>query len=232
MLIAGIVLFTVAVGLLVFATIKKRSVKPAMVLLPFAIVMIGFPSIQTVKIPGLELTKVADEVANDTAAVQNNSSDETAKSRLAASLQKIQSLVSTNDVSAADAETIARGHAALGRPDLALHWAEVSLKKSPTSVTAQNLLARERVAQLLPSDLDKPLSNQTRSELATAVNELSSRTNLSAEAHLTLSKAQLILKDTNAAAINLVKAMTANTNLVIDPNMKMLLKPSLLRIQP
>jgi tetratricopeptide (TPR) repeat protein len=225
MLAAGIVLFVVAISLLVRSSMKGGSIKPAIALLPFAIVMIGFPSIQSFEIGGFKLEEQAvNDIETNTVALQNNSGNDVAKTRLEESLQKWENLVSTNDVSASEAEKIARGYAALGKPDLAIHWVSLSLQKTPDSPTAQNLLARERLAQLLPANPAKPLSPAARAELAAAVSQLSQRPDLSAEAHLTLSRAQLVLKNTNAAVASLHSALKANTNLVVEPQMKMLLK--------
>jgi hypothetical protein len=83
MLSAGAVLFALAVALLIFATLKKRSVKPALVLLPLAIIMIGFPSFQSVKVPGFEFN---EKTAADFASDPNNAD---ARVNFAAELNKL-----------------------------------------------------------------------------------------------------------------------------------------------
>jgi hypothetical protein len=66
MLVGGIVVLAVAVGLLIFFVIKRRSFKPVLFLFPLAIVMIGFSSIRSVKVLGFEFdTKTANAFAND-----------------------------------------------------------------------------------------------------------------------------------------------------------------------
>jgi hypothetical protein len=84
MLCAGVVLFAVAVALLVYATMKNRPVKPALVLLPLAIIMIGFPSFQSVKVPGFEFD---EKTAADFASDPNNAD---ARVNFAAELNKLE----------------------------------------------------------------------------------------------------------------------------------------------
>jgi hypothetical protein len=76
--------------------------------------------------------------------------------------------------------------------------------------------------RLLPADPVKTVTPETRSNLSNAVLDLSRHPKLTAESHLTLSKAHLILGRTNDAAKNLNVALTQNTNLVADPRFKVL----------
>lgn len=217
MLACGIVLFVVGVGLIVFLTYKHRSTKPALILLPLAIVMIGFPSVQSFKGLGFEMTVAVQAVQSGARAVEEDPRDETAKRQLAEALAKLESNVSPESASAQAAETIAEGHEALGNPERAIQWANVAIRKDPGSETARVVLNRAKVNQALPADLGAPLAAAARSNLTSAARELSSQGNMSPATRLTLAKAQLALGQTNAAKINLQQAVRANTNLLVSP---------------
>jgi hypothetical protein len=73
----------------------------------------------------------------------------------------------------------------------------------------------------------KSLPPEVHSNLMYAADALSRRANLTPASRLALSRTQLILGQTNAAAINASSAVAANTNLLhtIDPHLKMLIRP-------
>ena len=163
MLVSGIVLFVVAVGLLIFCVIKRRSFKLLLVTFPLAIIMIGFSGIKSAKVPGFEFdAKTADDFARD----PNSAS---AREKFDAQLNRLE------------------------------------VAHAPGSA--------------------RPLSPQVRSSLDAVANQLSRRQNLSPEARVTLSKAQLVLGRTNDASTNLQYALKHNSNLVIDPKLRMLVNP-------
>ena len=217
MLLCGIVLFALAVGLIVFLTYKKRSTKPALVMLPLAILMIGFPSIQSFKGPGFEVTVAVRTVEEKARAVEENPQNENAKRDLAEALARLEANVSKESASAAAAESIAEGHEALGHSDRAIEWANVAVQKNPNSATARVVLDRARVSKLAPADLSTPLTPAARSNLTSATAQLSRHTNLTPAARINLGRAQLILGQTNAARTNVQQAVRANTNLVVNP---------------
>ncbi|MBI2925754.1 MAG: hypothetical protein HYY24_08625 [Verrucomicrobia bacterium] len=220
MLVGGIVLLMVLLGLLVYCVIKRRSYKGFLVVFPVAVIMIGFPGIRSFKLMGAEV-----ELKESYAAVQRNPEDPTAKARLAHAVEKMESLVTTNSAKVETAENIALGNEALGKTDRASKWANVAAAKAPNSTAAQTVLERAKVIRLLPTDPAKPVTPQTRSNLATAVSDLSRSPNLPAESRLVLSKAQFVLGRTNDAATNLHRALKQKSNLVVDPKLKFLLKP-------
>jgi hypothetical protein len=84
----------------------------------------------------------------------------------------------------------------------------------------------------LEDDLDKHLNptntiqlpKGARADLAKAVASLGSRTNLSVQSRITLSKAQLALGRTNDAASTLKSVVAANPRLSTDPKVKMLMR--------
>ena len=204
-------------GLIVFLTCKGRSTKPALVILPLAILMIGFPSVQSFKGLGFEVTVAVQAIEAKTRALEQNPGDENAKRELAEALAKLESNVSPESARADVAATIAEGHNALGHSEKAIQWANVAIRKEPNSETARLVLNRAKVDLLLPADLSAPLQPGARSNLSSATRELSSHRDLSPSTRLTLAKAQLALGQTNAAKTNLQQAVRANTNLMVSP---------------
>src|SRR5882672_6008941 len=118
MLVGGIVLLMVLLGLLVYCVVKRRSYKGLLVVFPLAVIMIGFPGIQSFKLLGAEV-----ELKESYAAVQKNPEDPAAKARLAQAVIKMESLVTTNRATVEIAENIALGNEALGKTDRAYEWA-------------------------------------------------------------------------------------------------------------
>ncbi len=232
MLIGGVVLFLVAVGLLLFFVVKKRSTKPALVLLLFAIVMIGFPAIKSFKGLGFEMEIAVNLVQKKTTELEKNPDDPTIKEELRADLDKLEANVTTNTASAEVAETIARGHEALGNSERAIKWASTALAKAPNSQTARVVLDRAKVTRLLPPDLSPPPTPAARSNLASAATQLSAHSSLTPEARFTLGKAQLALGQTNAARTNFEQAVRANSNLFINPTLLRQLNIRTIRSSP
>lgn len=79
MLAGGILLFLVALGLLIYFVVTGRSITPVSFLLVLSVIMIGFPAIQSFKVPGAEV-----QLNRDIKAVEANPNDPAAKARLAA----------------------------------------------------------------------------------------------------------------------------------------------------
>src|SRR6266567_3627455 len=85
MLVAGIVVFVVALGLLIYCVVTRRPYKAVLFLFVIAIIMIGFPSIKSFKLPGG--TEV--DLARSLQAVEENPNDPAAKARLEAAVAKV-----------------------------------------------------------------------------------------------------------------------------------------------
>ncbi len=217
MLIRGIIPFLLAAGLTVFFATTKRSTKPALVLLPFAILMIGFPAVKGFKGFGFQMEMAVNLVQDETAKVEKDPEDSAAKQSLRAEVDKLEANVTTNTAPAKVAETIAQAHLALGNPERAIKWANAALAKNPDSQPARVVLDRAKVTRLLSPDLAPPPTPSARSNLASAARELSTHPNLTPEARFTLGRAQLALGRTNAARTNLQQAVRANSNLFINP---------------
>jgi len=160
MLAGGILLLVITLGLLVYCVMKRRSYKGLLVIFPLAIIMIGYPSIKSFKIPGAEV-EMQDSI-NNYAAHPNDPG-------------------AINGLSAALDET-------------------------------------------LPPGQSNRLTAAIRSSLSSTVAELNQRTNLTAESRMTLSKAQLALGQTNEAAATLHSVVRGQTNLVVDPRLRILLR--------
>ena len=223
MLIGGIVLFVVAVGLIVFCTLKQRSTKPGLAILPLAILMIGFPAIKNFEGFGFKLETAVSAVTATATALDENPENAAAKKELETALNGLEANVTTNTASANVAETIAHGNLVLGNHDTAIKWARVAVAKDPNSATARVLLDRANVSKALPRDSTQPLPPAARSNLNSAVTDLNKHQNLSPAARVTLARAQLALGQTNAAATNLEHAVKTNPRLVLDPKLRPLL---------
>jgi hypothetical protein len=226
MLVGGSILFLLAAGLLVYCIVKKRPTKPVLVMLPLAILMIGFPSIKHFKGPGFEFETAFNTVETSVRALEDDPTNGQARSDLEAALSKIETQVDVETASAATAETIARGHEALGQSERAFDWATAAVAKAPQAQSARVVLERVRVSRALPTDASQPLTPAARSNLTSAARELSRSTDLSPITRFTLARAQLALGQTNAAETNLNLAVRANTNLLkMDPRMTRMLIP-------
>jgi tetratricopeptide (TPR) repeat protein len=223
MLIGGIVLFLLSVALIIFATVKQRSTKTGLVVLPLAVLMIGFPAIKNFEGLGFKLEVAVSAVETKAAAVEENPDDAAAKKELEGALNNLEANMTTNTASANVAETIAHGNLVLGKHDSAIKWARVAVAKDPNSTTARILLDRAKVSEALPRDSMQPLPPVARSNLSSAVIDLDKHQNLSPATRVTLAKAQLALGQTNAATTNLEHAVKTNPKLVLDPKLKTLL---------
>jgi tetratricopeptide (TPR) repeat protein len=214
MLIGGGILFLVAVGLVVYLTVKRRATKPALLLFPLSILMLGFPSISKFSGFGFELEVAVREVETKARAVEENPNDENAKKELRVALGKVESNVSPGKTSSGAAEKIAAGHEALRDSDRAIEWANAAVKKDPNSARAHILLDRAEVTKALPLNLSGPLTPAVRANLSAATDELAKHhDSLMPEERLTLAHAQMALGNTNAAKTNLQTAVKANPKL-------------------
>jgi hypothetical protein len=224
MLIGGIVLFVLAVGLIVFSTLKQRSTKAGLVVLPLAILMIGFPAIKNFEGFGFKMEIAVNTVETKSLALEENPNDAAAKRELESALSGLEANMTTNTAPANVAETIAHGNLVLGNHDSAIKWARVAVAKDPNSATARVLLDRAKVSEALPRDSMQPLPPAARSNLSSAVTDLNKHQNLSPATRVTLARAQLALGQTNAATTNLEHAVKTNPKLVLDPKLRPFLK--------
>src|SRR5262249_18139475 len=196
------------------------STKPGLVILPLAILMIGFPAIKGFEGFGFKLEIAVNAVNAQAAALEVNPDDAAAKKELENALNSLEANMNTNTAPANVAETIAHGNLVLGNHATAIKWASVAVAKDPNSATARVLLDRAKVSEALPRDSMQPLPPAARSNLSSAVTDLSKHQDLSPATRVTLARAQLALGQTNAAATNLEHAVKTNPKLVLDPRLK------------
>lgn len=159
MLICGIVLFLAALAVLIVQFIKSKPLKPAYALFAIAVVMIGFPSIKAITLPG-------------GGGIEKNA---------------------------------------------------VSFQNDPESAKARTSFDNSLDQELAETGTNH-LSPQAVSNLKAVVATLGPKTNLSAESRMTLSKAQLVLGQTNEAALTLGAAVKSNARLAVDSKLKFLLE--------
>src|SRR5713101_7053539 len=117
MLIGGIVLFLLSIALIIFATVKRRSTKTGLVVLPLAVLMIGFPAIKNFEGLGFKLEIAVNSVETKAQALEENPDNAVARKDLESALNNLEANVTTNTASANVAETIAHGNLVLGNHD-------------------------------------------------------------------------------------------------------------------
>jgi hypothetical protein len=124
MLVAGIVVFVVALGLLIYCVVTRRPYKAVLFLFVIAIIMIGFPSIKSFKLPGG--TEV--DLARSLQAVEENPNDPAAKAHLAAAVAKVNRQPNITPQTRA---TLANAQLVLGQRDEATKNVKAALKAQP-----------------------------------------------------------------------------------------------------
>jgi hypothetical protein len=77
MLVGGIILLLVLLALVTYCVIKRRAYKGLLAVIPFAILMIGFPSIKSFKVPGFEA-----DLKDSISGFRNNPEDPKARAKL------------------------------------------------------------------------------------------------------------------------------------------------------
>lgn len=138
----GVVFFMVITILLIIRSSQGKSLTPLLAFFMIPITMIGFPSIQSIKI-----SKDQVEIAKKTEEVEKNPSDTVATKELEELLRNIDF---TRARRSADALTsIARAHSALGNYDTALAIVDKAINLDEGSSEAQELksVVEERRAE-------------------------------------------------------------------------------------
>jgi hypothetical protein len=123
MLAGGILLFVVALGLLIYLVTKGRSITSVSLLLLLSIIMIGFPAIQSFKVPGAEV-----QLNRAIKAVEENPNDPAAKARLAATEARVSQQANITPKTRA---TLAEAQLLLGRRDEAAMNIKSALEAKP-----------------------------------------------------------------------------------------------------
>jgi hypothetical protein len=138
MLVGGIILFVVALGVLIYCIVTRRSFAAVIVLFVIAIIMIAYPKIVSFTLPG----GIEVKLAQDIKAVEQNPNDQAAKARLAATVNQVKhdpSLTPNTRL------TLAKAQALLGQQDEAKANVKAALKAKP------NLKLDSRLRALAPT---------------------------------------------------------------------------------
>jgi cytochrome c-type biogenesis protein CcmH/NrfG len=133
MLAGGILLFLVGLVLLIYCVATRRPYKAVLFLFVIAIIMIGFPSIKSFKVPGGEV-----QLRESLAAVEANPNDPAAKARLEAAVAQVSR---QPDMTPQTLATLAKAQLVLGRRDEATKNLKSALKMQPKLKMDPNLRA-------------------------------------------------------------------------------------------
>jgi hypothetical protein len=143
----------------------KQAVKGLLFFFALPIVMIGFPTIQSIKI-GAE----GVEIDNQTTALQDNPQDEASRNALASKLNDFKNRTFKNPQAVA---TIARAEFALGQDADAKQNMQKALSADPDLKTAQDLKARmeaaSKLSELAAAAEKQPANPEIKQQLETAV---------------------------------------------------------------
>jgi hypothetical protein len=124
MLVGGIILFVVALGVLIYCIVTRRSFTAVIVLFVIAIIMIAYPKITSFKLPGGIEVQLAQQIR----AVEENPNDPTAKARLAATVTQASQ---NPDIAPKTRLTLAKAQLLLGQRDEATTNVKSALKLQP-----------------------------------------------------------------------------------------------------
>jgi hypothetical protein len=165
LLLAGCILFVALLIAFLWNTMHKQAVKGLLFFFALPIVMIGFPTIQSIKI-GAE----GVEIDNQTTALQDNPQDEASRNALASKLNDFKNRTFKNPQAVA---TIARAEFALGQDADAKQNMQKALSADPDLKTAQDLKARmeaaSKLSELAAAAEKQPANPEIKQQLETAV---------------------------------------------------------------
>jgi hypothetical protein len=142
MLVGGIVLFVVALGVLIYCIVTRRSFTAVIVLFVIAIIMIAYPKITSFKLPG----GIEVDLAQKISAVEKNPNDQVAKARLAAAVAQVSE---QPNITPKTRLTLARAQQLLGQNNKAKANVESALKVQPRLKLDPNL--RDLIVSPSPS---------------------------------------------------------------------------------
>jgi len=124
LLLLGVFLFMILCGILVFYVIKKQKIKKLMLFFMIPIIMIGYPSIQEIKIgkDWISFEKYKQELVKD----PNN---EEAKEELLALINKLGPRAKASE----DCIELTEAFILLDKPEKAIKWADKAIESKSTS---------------------------------------------------------------------------------------------------
>ncbi|HEX7112544.1 MAG TPA: hypothetical protein VF216_08870 [Mizugakiibacter sp.] len=254
MLICGFVLFVFALAAITLMIVQRRDFKAAMLLLVFAVVLMGFPGIAAVKFNQgmVEIDHLREQPAPPT--------DPQQKQQYERTLANLEQRVAGNPQLQAE---VADGYRAIGEVDKAYDLARSVLATKPAPAVRQTLVPTltaklEQAAAALPAPAPAPSGSAAApvapspsavaapapagaapaatspareehlQEIATVARELQMQSQaapLPANAHVALANAYVKLGDTQKAAANVEAAKRADPHVVLNPALKAALKP-------
>jgi tetratricopeptide (TPR) repeat protein len=196
LLIAGCILFVALLIAFLWNTMHKQPVKGLLLFFTFPIVMIGYPTIGTIKI-----SEEGFEIDKQTLALQTNPNDEASRKALESNLNDFKGRPFTNPETITK---IARAEFALGQDAEAKQNVEKVLKGDPNLKNAQDLRARMEVASrlstLTAAAEKQPENSAVKQQLQTTVQEASKYKFANPAARQSLQKAAKILGPEQVAA--------------------------------
>lgn len=254
MLICGFVLFVFALAAITLMIVQRRDFKAAMLLLVFAVVLMGFPGIAAVKFNQgmVEIDRLREQPAPPTDPRQKQQYEQT--------LADLEQRAAGNPQLQAE---VADGYRAIGEVDKAYDLARSVLATKPAPEVRQTLVptltakleqttaavpapapapapSGLAAAPVVPSSsaaatpapaapvATSPARDRRLQEIATVAKELqtqSQATSLPANARIALANAYVKLGDTQQAATNVEAARRADPHVAINPALKAALKP-------
>jgi hypothetical protein len=124
MLVGGIAVFVAALGLVIYCVVTRRPFKALLFLFLIAIIMIGFPKIKHLVLPGG--TEI--DLIQSLQAVEKNPDDPAAKARLAGAVAKVSQ---NPNITPKTRLTLAKAQLVLGQRDEATANVKSALKSQP-----------------------------------------------------------------------------------------------------
>lgn len=231
MLICGFVLFVFALAAITLMIVQRRDFKAAIVLLVFAVVLMGFPGIAAVKFSKdmVEIDRLRREPPASVDPQQKRQYEET--------LAKLEQRTAGDPQLQA---RVADGYRAIGEVDKAYGLASSILATKPSPAVRQTLVPTLTAKlQQATSDAPAPTPSPSASaatpaatspanvqrlkEVAGVARELqaqSAATPLPASAHVALADAYLRLGDAPKAAANVEAARRVDPHVVLSPSLR------------
>jgi hypothetical protein len=215
LLAMGAVLFLIAAWSLVRAISSGGSLRPAMVILPFVLVFVGYPSLAAVKF---------DNAATEVTKLAHSNTSTLTPDQKAVAEQQI-SLIAERAKTPAEQAVAANAYRALGETEKAYSLAEkIDTGKPPAAVsTALVPVFEQKLKETLQSTSLDPAAKvepAKAEEIQKVVKQLDSApSNLSAPTHVSIAHAYAVLGDKSKAEASISKAQAVQPTVHVDPKL-------------
>jgi tetratricopeptide (TPR) repeat protein len=205
LIVLGSILFFVVLFMLLYNTIKQRSIKSFLPFLLVPVIMIGYPGFQSMSFMGdiLNIEKLKNQVAQDP-------TNETAKRELAELLDNVENRPIRS------AETmirLSRAYEVIGNIDRAEVYADAALAKDPLSDDAQQLRRKidlQRDTEILERD---PGNTTAKDRIVENLSWIEHSQDRSVNTLVSVARAYQVLGDTTRAS------EVADSITIINPRM-------------